>query len=267
MPERDLIEDLALIAYPEPRYGEVEPPEAFDDAREDIAARRHDYAANLRAMVEATEQDPLLVEVRAAAGRRDKAAEHLRCLLAYARYRTGARSDYSWQQLGEAAGLTYSTARRTVTADDVERVTEILDTPERRWPEAMVNLEVHRAYHELRALVPDAPPAGLDADAEYRWWLDVAETAADRSDHKLSRQLASAAGRWHTRWLRAVYPRAHAYRRLSAQLSDLAAAVHHHDPRQRHVPDEVDQLTAIIDELTGVAAGLRDHARAQRATT
>ena len=262
MVERDLIEDLALIAHPEPRYGEVDPPEAFDDARDDIAARRDAYAENLRGVVEATDEDPLLVEVRAAASRRDQAVEHLRCLLAYARYRTGVRSDYSWERLGEAAGMPYSTVRRTVSAEDVARVAEILDNPARRWPAAVVNLEVHRAYAELRALLSAdgpgvaGPPAGLDADAEYRWWLDTAQAAVERGDDTLSRRLASAAGRWHTRWLRAVYPHAQVYRRLGAQLRDLADTVHHHDPTQRHVPDEAGQLTAILDELTDLAAGL-----------
>lgn len=129
---RDIIEDLALIAYPHPRHGEVDPPEAFDDAAEQIAQHRAEYAENLRAMCDDTDEDPLLAELRNVAGRRDSAEAHIKALMAYGRHFTGgARPGYSWPVLAEAAGLDRKTAERRVSAEDVAAVRAAVETPVR----------------------------------------------------------------------------------------------------------------------------------------
>ncbi len=135
---RDLIEDLALIAHPAPRAGEVDPSEAYDDARDQMADRREAYAENLRAMIDDIDEDPLLAELRAAAGRRDDGEGHVRALLTYARRFTGSRPDYTWETLAAAAGLPYSTARRAVGEQDVAALHAALGSesgtrPRPRW--------------------------------------------------------------------------------------------------------------------------------------
>lgn len=125
---RDIIEDLALIAYPHPRHGEVEPPEAFEDAAEQIAHDREDYAQNLRAMCDDTDEDPLLTELRNIAGRRDSAEARIKALLAFGRHCTGgARPGYSWPVLAEAAGLDRKTAERRVSDSDIAAVRALVD--------------------------------------------------------------------------------------------------------------------------------------------
>ena len=117
-----MIEALALIAHPAPRSGEVDPPEEAAQVREQVRQDRVAYAENLRTMLDATDEDPLLAELRHAAERRDSAEAHVRSLLAYARRFTGARPDYTWESLAEAARLPYSTARRAVGEREVEMV-------------------------------------------------------------------------------------------------------------------------------------------------
>lgn len=122
-----MIEDLALIAHPDPSRGEVEPPEAFHEVRVQSAEQRRAYAENLRTMLDSTGEDPLLAALRSAAARRDAAETQVRALLAYGRQFTGTRPDYTWQVLGEAAGLPYSTARRTVGEQEIETVRTALE--------------------------------------------------------------------------------------------------------------------------------------------
>ena len=120
---RDLIDDLAHIAHPRPRPGEVDPPEAFDDAAEQIAHGRADYAENLRAMCDDTDEDPLLAELRGLARRREAIEAHVKALLAYGRHCTGGnRPGYSWPVLAAAAGLDRKTAERRVSDADVAAV-------------------------------------------------------------------------------------------------------------------------------------------------
>lgn len=123
-----MIDILALIAHPEPRPGETDPPELLDDAREECAQRRAAYADNLRAMIDDTGDDPLLAELRAAAARRDHAESHVRALLAYGRFFTGTRPDYTWESLGAAAGLPYSTTRRAIGDQDIAALQRALGT-------------------------------------------------------------------------------------------------------------------------------------------
>uniref|UniRef100_UPI003F497473 hypothetical protein n=1 Tax=Actinokineospora sp. CA-119265 TaxID=3239890 RepID=UPI003F497473 len=251
-----MIEELALIAHPQPRHGEVEPPEAFAEASEAAAEARVKYAENLRAMVEDTEEDPLLVELRSAAGRRDGADKHVRALLAYGRHCTGGqRSGYSWETLAEAAGMTRMTATRAVTADDVADVRAAVAIPAaERWPQAVANLDVHRAHTELLAVATEhgitGPPTDLDADAERMWWLDTAERLGKDGDKRAEMRIVWATHRWHNAWLRAVYPRAGQYNRVARTLIDLVGELKHWDPARRHVDDEVDQLDTIIETLT-----------------
>lgn len=220
-----MIEDLALIAHPHPRPGEVDPPELFDDAAEQIAEQRREYAENLRAMCDDLGEDPLLAELRATAGRQRSAEAHQRALLAYGRHFTGspARPGYSWPMLAEAAGLDRKTAERRVNADDVAAVRDVVGnrapwnrgdgwaglgwlnpshtasaddrTPVLLSPEEIVLLrELLAAEHDrLDSEPPQSPRSnrlamviGLDADLEY------AGMDPDEADERLSREAT-----WH----------------------------------------------------------------------
>jgi hypothetical protein len=205
-------------------------------------------------MVADTGEDPLLVALRTTATTRDDAEDLVRRLIAYGRHFTGQRPDYTWESLAEAGGLTYSTARRTVTQDDVDQVKTALDNPRYRWPAAVANLDVHRAHAVLDEFGFTDAPRDLDADAEFWWWKDkvhvLRRDTRSKADTELMEKVQHAAQHWRTTWLNAIYPRAQHYRRLATQLGELADAQHHIDPSQRHVPDEADQLTTIIEKLT-----------------
>ncbi|PRY35089.1 hypothetical protein [Umezawaea tangerina] len=169
LPPRDRIDDLALLVHPVPLPGEVDPPELLDDARDDIADRRREYADNLRAMTDDTGEDSLLVVLRAAARHRDVNDRRIRDLLAYGRHCTGTRPDYTWDALAAAAGMPYSTVRKAIDPDDVDRVRDLLGggraappTIDRHVPlrhEHLVDLAT-RMNSVLRpaTLGPDTPP-------------------------------------------------------------------------------------------------------------
>lgn len=266
LPE-ELIAELASIAHPAPRHGEVDPPEQFEEVTRQRARQRQDYAAAVRATFDATGEDPLLAALRAAASTRDDAADLLRRLIAYGRHFTGQRPDYTWENLAEAGGLTYSTARRTVTQDDVDQVKTALDNPRYRWPSAVANLDVHRAHAVLDGFAIADAPRDLEADAEFLWWKGkvhaLRRDARSKADTVLMEKVQDAVQHWRTTWLNAIYPRAQHYRRLSTQLGELADTQHHEDPSQRYVPNEADQLTAIIEKLTD----LRDQLVVPRSDT
>jgi hypothetical protein len=259
MVERDLIDELALIAVPGPRHGEIEPPENFAAAYAESDRQRQDYTQALRKLVAETGEDPLLAALRTAAARRDVAERQVKALISYGRHCTGARPDYTWEALAAAAGLPYSTARKAITQADVDAMRAALDTPAQRWPTAVASLEVHRAYSELRAHGVDGVPEDLDPDTERTWWLDKADEVHD-TDPSLSRRISWAAHHWHNRWLRVAHPRGTHYTDIGQRLREMGAAVYHWDPAQRDIPDEADELTAIIDQLTE----LRDQRRLGR---
>ncbi|TWF94985.1 hypothetical protein [Saccharopolyspora dendranthemae] len=128
MPNR--INDIARIAHPHPREGEVKPAEFFDDAVVEAQERREDYAENLQVVVDATDDDELLAALSAAAGQRKQAEQLIRKLLTYGRHFTGGtQPGYSWQTLANAADLSYATARRQVSEDDIAVVRESLSLP------------------------------------------------------------------------------------------------------------------------------------------
>lgn len=244
--ERDeLIDNLAAVIHPPER-----PDEAGDGvkaAQVRVARQRQEYALRLRAAVSGSGEDPLLAALRMAAAAAERAEDDVRRLIAYGRNCTGNRPDYTWERLAEAGGLTYSTARRLVSTDDIDSVKASLDSARHRWPAGMAHLDVHRTHAALLAFGFDAP-RGLDADAEYQWWTGkAAQICAD--DEDLARQVREAADAWHTAWLTVIYPRGGHYQRLGAQLLDLADALHHTDPRERYVPDEAAQLAVLIEEL------------------
>src|ERR1700754_4082980 len=249
MLQDDLIADLAAIAHPEPRHGEVDPPEASQRARQ-----RQKYAANLKLVVADTGEDPLLAALRFTASSRDCAEDLVRRLIAYGRHFTGQRPDYTWETLAEASGLTYSTARRTVTQGDIDHVKTALDNPRPPWHAAVANPDVHRAHVALEEFRFTDAPRDLDADAEFLWWrskVHALRTHAAKTRRQagtdLAQQVENAVQHWRTSCLNANYPRAQHYRRLATQLIELAESQHQDDPGRRHVPDEADQLTAIIE--------------------
>lgn len=180
-----MIDELALIAHPQPRPGEVNPPEAFDDAAEQIAHDREDYAANLRAMCDDTGEDPLLAELRNSAGRREAAESHIKALLAYGRHFTGgARPGYSWPVLAEAAGLDRKTAERRVSEDDVAAVRDAVDASR---PRAMwINPPRHDAKH-------DTVLVGVSQD-EAALLVEVLRQAAEQGDQDRAKVLTVLAG-------------------------------------------------------------------------
>ncbi|MDI2029103.1 hypothetical protein QFW96_10810 [Saccharopolyspora sp. TS4A08] len=121
------INDIARIAHPHPREGEVTPTEFFDDAAIEAQERREDYAENLQALVDATDDDELLAALSTAADQRQQAERLIRELLAYGRHFTGGtQPGYSWHTLAKAADLSYATARRQVSDDDIAAVREAL---------------------------------------------------------------------------------------------------------------------------------------------
>ncbi len=122
------INDIARIAHPHPREGEVTPAEFFDDAAIQAQEQREDYAENLQAMVEATDEDALLAALSTAADQRKQAERLVRLLLTYGRHFTGGtQPGYSWHTLAKAADLPYATARRQVAEDDIAAVREALE--------------------------------------------------------------------------------------------------------------------------------------------
>lgn len=179
----DVIDDLARIAFPHPVPGGVEPPDAFDDVAAEFVSRRADYAENLRTMLEATDEDPLLSELRSAATRRDDGQAHVRTLLAYGRHCTGARPDYTWETLAEAAGLPYSTARRTVTEHDVTALDQILGRNRSTRDSAWLNPPAHDAERDRVLLSLTQDQAAL--------LVDTLRAAADTSDTATARELGS----------------------------------------------------------------------------
>lgn len=101
----DIIDHLAALAHPLPRSPEeIDPPEAFDDAVDQIRQCRQDYADNLRAAWDGTDLDPLLLEIEQVRAAREDADRRLRQLVAYGREFTGPRP-YPLAALAQAAGL------------------------------------------------------------------------------------------------------------------------------------------------------------------
>lgn len=194
---RDMIEDLALIAHPRPRQGEVQPPEAFGDAAEQIALDREDYEQNLRAFHDGTDEDPLLAELGHVAGRRDAAEIQIRTLLAYGRHFTGGtRPGYSWPVLAEAAGLDRKTAERRVSEADIAAVRRAVEAGPLHAQQAtgrrrgMVTFELH-ADEDLHFVLTDAlrdfasrqhehAKHDDETSADHTRWAELAENAVER---------------------------------------------------------------------------------------
>ncbi|MCA1194906.1 hypothetical protein [Saccharopolyspora sp. 6V] len=122
---RDLIDDLALIAYPPPRPGEVTPPEAFHEAAEQADEERRNWTENLTAVCDETGEDPLLVAVETAASERDQAQLLIRQLVAYGRHVATSRRPAA--ALAEAAGMDRKTLERHVTDADVAAVRSLIE--------------------------------------------------------------------------------------------------------------------------------------------
>lgn len=121
------IDAIAHIAHPQPRQGEVTPEEFYDDAAIQAQENREDYAENLQVLVDATNEDALLLALSTAADQREHAERLIRELLAYGRHFTGGtQPGYSWQTLANAARLSYATARRQVSDDDIAAVRNAL---------------------------------------------------------------------------------------------------------------------------------------------
>ncbi len=125
MPNR--VNAIARIAHPQPREGEVTPAEFYDDASIQAQENREDYAENLQGLVDATDEDELLLALSTAADQREHAERLIRELLAYGRHFTGGtQPGYSWQTLANAARLPYATARRQVSDEDIAAVRDAL---------------------------------------------------------------------------------------------------------------------------------------------
>ncbi len=130
---RDLCDDLAALALPLPTSADQvsPPPDALDDAIEDIQRRREDYAEQLRVAYDGGDVDPVLAEIRKTRRARSAADQRLRQLIAYAREFTGPRP-YALAGLAEAAGLAnHSSARTFYGPDEVTVVAAIIGAKRR----------------------------------------------------------------------------------------------------------------------------------------
>jgi hypothetical protein len=172
-----------------PTWADCAFPEAFDvvdNARERCQA----YADNLRAQVDDTNKDPCSPRCRSVVGQRGRAERHLKALIAYGRHGTGARPDFTWEALAQAAGLPYSTARKAIDHTDVEQVREILDkaldedpgSPARRRPTAAVpprrrthedRPSYHRSAPGARVRVEVGGRVLAVGDRDGVWWAHV----------------------------------------------------------------------------------------------
>ncbi len=78
--------DSCSGAHPHPRQGEVTPDEFYDDAVTQAQENREDYAETLQVLVDATDEDALLLALSTAADQREQAERLIRELLAYGRH-------------------------------------------------------------------------------------------------------------------------------------------------------------------------------------
>ncbi|MEU6655743.1 hypothetical protein ABZ904_41870 [Streptomyces sp. NPDC046900] len=117
----DLIGDIAAIREPLPEPGSVTPEDAYADAHEQAWKARVEYAANLQAQCDGLKEDPLLLAIKDARGRKEAADREIRLLLAYGREFHGDRA-YKLEPLAEASGLTPSGIRTAYDDPEVEAV-------------------------------------------------------------------------------------------------------------------------------------------------
>jgi hypothetical protein len=128
------LNDLANLLNPRPRTGEIDPPEALNDAtahvkreqKEWLRAWERQLGEWLRAWeVQLGEGDdgldPLLTEIRAARRRIRVAEQELRLLIAYGRDFARPRP-YKLEDLAEAAGYSVSGIRTAYGTDEVAEV-------------------------------------------------------------------------------------------------------------------------------------------------
>lgn len=133
----DIIDHLAALAHPLPRSPEeVDPPEAFDDAVDEIRQRQEDYADNLRAAWDGTDIDPLVLEIEHVRAEREAADRRLRQLIAYGREFVGPRP-YPLATLATAAGLgSHSSARTFYGEQEIAAVAQATGAKRRTKPSA-----------------------------------------------------------------------------------------------------------------------------------
>lgn len=116
-----MITDLAHLVYPHPRADDVDEPEAYAEAAEQAARQRGEWELNLRDMVDATGEDPLLATLAELAEQRDEAERTIRTVMAYGGHALPGRG-YSWPRMAAAAQMNRNTAERRVSAAHVADV-------------------------------------------------------------------------------------------------------------------------------------------------
>jgi hypothetical protein len=115
--------DLANLLNPLPRAGEVDPPEALNDALHHVEREQQAWLRDWELQLGEGDDrlDPLLTEIRDARRRIRVAEQELRLLIAYGRDFARPRP-YKLEDLAEAAGYSVSGIRTAYGTDEVAEV-------------------------------------------------------------------------------------------------------------------------------------------------